>query len=160
MARPVIHTPMQRWAAKVQLPADPDGCWEWSGYRSKGYGRFWPGGKRVNYVRKNNDVFAYRWGYERFIGEVPDGLQLDHLCRNPGCVNPAHLEAVTPQVNMLRGKTLAAANAAKTHCHRGHELVGNNLLKGAPGRRACLECSRIRKRGYRQRDAISKGGAA
>lgn len=71
------------------------GCWLWTAYRNRdGYGRFRP--------YRRDQVMAHRYAYELMVGPIPDGLQLDHLCRNPGCVNPSHLEAVTERENLGR----------------------------------------------------------
>jgi hypothetical protein len=96
------------------------GCWVWQGARdAAGYGRM---------VFKGRQWTAYRWSYVRSKEAVAPGLQLDHLCRNRACCNPDHLEQVTPRVNNLRGEGLAAINARKTHCPRGHPLVPPNLV--------------------------------
>lgn len=91
---------------------------------------------------------AHRVAYEATVGPIPKGLQVDHLCRNRLCVNPSHLEAVTPAENKRRGFSPPAINARKTHCIHGHELAGANVYyrKDRPGRRQCRECERIRKR--------------
>lgn len=102
-------------------------CWEWVGTRSrKGYGRFSVNAKRVA---------AHRFAYEEFVGHIPDGLEIDHLCRNRSCVNPKHLEPVTHKENVLRSPVNPIAIAAsKTTCAEGHEL--------SPWRRGrrCLVC--------------------
>lgn len=141
-------TPLQRWCSKVELPADPEGCWEWRGYRLRNYGRFWPGGN-VGRRRLRYDIPAYRYGYERFVGPIPEGLHLDHLCRNPGCVNPDHLEAVTCKENLRRAPHAPSTiNEAKTHCVAGHPLSGDNLTINVQGSRVCKACSYQRKKRY------------
>ena len=85
------------------------GCWDWTGAKTKeGYGMIGAGGEG------NKRVLTHRAAYEMVNGPIPEGLQIDHLCRNTRCCNPAHLEAVTPEENNLR--------AVPTHCKRGHVL--------------------------------------
>src|SRR5437773_10375437 len=94
-------------------------CWLYLGVpQNKGYGHIC-----VNY----KPVLAHRFAWILMIGEIPDGLTLDHLCRRTMCVNPAHLEPVTHRVNVLRGIGRTAINARKTHCKWGHPLSGENL---------------------------------
>jgi len=123
----------------------PNGCWVWTGGLNPcGYGKI-----RVGVQTRG----AHRVSYEIAKGTVPNGLQLDHLCRNRRCVNPDHMEPVTQRENILRGISFAANNAKQTHCHRGHELAGANLEKShlRHGMRACILCCRIRDREYRRR---------
>jgi hypothetical protein len=106
-------------------------CWEWQGNRSLeyGYGRVGYGG-RVH--------LAHRLFYEALVGPIPEGLQLDHLCRNPPCVNPDHLEPVTMQENIRRGAPGAwEGRKRQTHCKNGHPFDG-----GTPGHRRCSICRR------------------
>ena len=93
-------------------------CWEWQGYLQRGYGEISINGENIK---------AHRASYEIFIGKIPDGLVIDHLCRNPRCVNPTHLEPVTLEENTKRGFWPPSVNSRKTHCIRGHELSGENL---------------------------------
>lgn len=108
---------------------EESGCWSWVGCVSRtGYGYLKPAGRKV---------IAHRWMYERTYGPIPDGLTIDHRCRNRGCVNPAHLEAVTQGENVLRGDAPPARNARKTHCPKGHTYT--NYRQG----RVCRTCSRV-----------------
>jgi len=94
------------------------GCWYWKGALTRGgYGTY---STVIDGVRRQ--VLVHRLAYELRNGRIGSGLQIDHLCRVRHCVNPKHMEPVTPRVNTLRGKTPAATNAAKTHCVRGHAL--------------------------------------
>lgn len=106
-------------------------CWEWTGcITNRGYGLF-QDGKKLRSV--------HRWSYERFIGQIPDGLTIDHLCRNRACVRPDHLEPVSARENVLRGIGISAENARKTECLRGHPLSGDNLYL-YQGKRHCRAC--------------------
>lgn len=108
-----------------------DECWIWTGGKTTGYGHFWALGKTYQ---------AHRILFTVICGPIPFGLTLDHLCKNHGCVNPRHLEAVTDQVNILRGDGPAAENARRTHCKIGHPLT-----RDVPGG-GCRICRRKRDR--------------
>lgn len=128
------------WARVVPM-MDDRGCWEWSGaLHPQGYTQFWVPGERI--PRK-----GHRASYEIHKGPIPDGLEIDHLCRNRGCVNPNHLEAVTHQVNMLRGETVAAFSARKTTCKMGHTFDWVNSYS----KRGCRTCHNARQRAYNTR---------
>ena len=116
-------------------------CWIWLGsMMTRGYGFIRTRGR---YNRKN--IMAHRFSYERFIGPIPHGLHLDHLCRVPLCVNPHHLEPVTCKENLYRGDLpeIWEALAIRTHCIRGHEYAGANLIISANGGRICRECKNL-----------------
>jgi hypothetical protein len=146
---------------------DDNGCWIWQGYRNPGgYGMF--GGLRRG--------LAHRFSYEHYVGPIPAGLQMDHLCNVPACVNPAHLEPVTRKENMRRAHErrernglylysgVAEANGTKTHCVNGHELTPENVYYEKSNKssalgpaRKCRACRARRRREYneRQRTPVS-----
>jgi hypothetical protein len=129
---------------------DASGCWVWTGALNKqGYGRF-----SVGNGPGSTQSLAYRIAYIWLVGPVPEGLQLDHLCRVPACVNPEHLEPVTPSVNVRRGIGPAAHNAVKMRCKRGHPFEGDNVIdisaRGRPGRK-CKACVRLHTRWYNEK---------
>ena len=120
------------------------GCWIWTACKTKfGYGWFQMG-------RQAGPRLAHRLAYESAVGPVPEGLTLDHLCRNRACVNPAHLEPVSRGTNVLRGVGFSAENARKTHCSSGHPYSGDNLDR-RPKSRRCRECHRIEERERQER---------
>jgi hypothetical protein len=92
-------------------------------------------------------LYVHRWMYENFVGPIPADLQLDHLCRNARCINPEHLEAVSPRENILRGQGPSAQAARRTHCPRGHELIGENLThRRNRTDRECRLCKNLLRR--------------
>lgn len=117
-----------------------DGCWLWTGGKNpNGYGRVFD--KGAGALRQ-----AHRLVYERLVGPIPEGLQLDHLCRVRNCVNPEHLEPVTARENTIRGDTGPGRNARKTHCMRGHEFTPENTRIRPNGSRMCRTCRALRRR--------------
>lgn len=138
--RLLAEFPERRFWSRVDKSGD---CWLWlGGYSGNGYGRFSP--------KRDKGVGAHRFAYESVVGPIPSGKEIDHLCRNRGCVNPAHLEVVTSKQNLLRGEGACAQNARKTHCPQGHPYDFANTLikidrKGRRGR-ACRACHRTRSR--------------
>lgn len=122
----------------ARYTVEPNGCWVWQRAKSQGYGYYKiPGEKRV--------VRAHRFMYEREVGPIPEGLTLDHLCRNRACVNPAHLEPVSRGENVLRGESPAAQHARATTCVNGHPFNdANTYIRPGRGTRECRACFRSR----------------
>lgn len=114
MMKPIEATPAlrDRLMAKVDRTGE---CWEWTGYRNpQGYGRL--------HIGADGPFLAHRVSYTVHVGPIPDGLDLDHLCRNPSCANPAHLEPVTRRENSLRGTSPSVVLHRDGKCKRGHDL--------------------------------------
>ena len=130
----MILTLQQRIEQKIH-PEPNSGCWIWLGTINPtgGYPQIWANGKTV---------YAHVLIYEMIKGPIPEGLQLDHLCRVRCCVNPHHLEPVTARENMNRGNPYFIRNRNKTHCIYGHEFTIANTIRGRGGRRECRECKR------------------
>lgn len=123
----------ERFFEKVDFSDD---CWTWTSWIStSGYGLITIKGKTVT---------AHRWAYETLVRPIPEGLVIDHLCRNRLCVNPDHLEPVTNRENIMRGEGVAARRAQQTHCMRGHEFTPENTYVYRDGRaRKCRACERV-----------------
>ncbi len=145
---------LRRFTAKIQID-EVNGCWVWTAAISgPGYAVLSVGGRAA---------LAHRVSYELFVGPIPLGLELDHLCRNTRCVNPDHLEPVTHRENMVRGEAgalIAATMRAKTHCPRGHSYSGANLYLAPRNdggvNRCCRECRRSQLRASRARQTTGR----
>ena len=135
-------TAEERFWPKVDASGD---CWEWTATRTKlGYGMF------ALYINpadtQTTGVCAHRFAYESLVGPIPEGLVLDHLCRNPGCVNPDHLQPVTQAENHRRGIRWTPQKLNRTTCKHGHTFEGDNVGRHKDGARYCRTCSRVRTR--------------
>lgn len=128
-----------------------NGCWVFQGATKEGYGVVGLGS------RGDGNALAHRLTYTHFIGEVPDGLDLDHLCRVRSCCNPWHLEPVTRWVNANRG--LRATGYRDSHCKNGHEYTPENTRMKS-GYRRCVVCLRSHQRAERQRRRDAQKEAA
>lgn len=138
-----MDAPLRHWRSAPEarfgekFAVDERGCWLWLGHTQKagGYGVFADkGGKQV---------LAHRWIYERLMGPIPEGKEIDHLCRVRRCVNPQHLEAVTRAENIRRGSA-PLFQISKTHCPQGHPYNRENTRINKAGGRVCRACTNAR----------------
>lgn len=133
----------QRFWTKIEV--QQNGCWDWLGSKWQGYGQIWVQGGLVK---------AHRYSYETYIGQISDGLEIDHLCQNPSCVNPFHLQPVTHLENLRRGNTryhLGNWQKGKTHCPQGHPYNEANTIMHANKThvsRQCRICNKLRCKEY------------
>lgn len=135
-AIPIVTT-SDRFLSKVERDPITE-CWNWAAAMSDtGYGSFFDGAKTVG---------AHVFSYRLHVRDIPDGLEIDHLCRNHRCVNPTHLQPVTRRVNVERGFGPSALNMRKTHCIHGHEFTAENTYTTRAGHRQCATCRTARNR--------------
>lgn len=142
-------TPIERFVRKIDFNSSSFGCWIWQGsfggfdqMPSHCYGRFW---------LNNKNGMAHRFSYEYFNNVIiMEGFHIDHLCKNPKCVNPNHLEMITKRENYRRADNPISIQSRKTHCLRGHILSGKNLYTARNGTRKCLKCIALRTEQFRK----------
>ncbi len=140
MAKKLI-TDRERFFRKIKKIEN--GCWVWQGAKTwGGYSQFKVGSRADDSRRL---IPTHRWAYEEFIGPIPKGLQIDHLCRNRACVNPDHLDVVTLRENVQRGQ-----EHTKLYCTNGHPLFGDNLYL-SKRQRHCRICQKRRLIEWRRR---------
>lgn len=167
LAQLVAAHEVSKWGARAPLEVrllrrvieSPEGCWTWTGATAaQGYGNIGVG--------NDQKAWIHRVAYELWVGPIPDGFQIDHLCHSVAdctgpcahrvCVNPRHLMAVLPRANNLRSGSPIGLNSRKTHCVRGHEFSAENTrvhyVKGRPNRQ-CRQCLLIREANRNRRTA-------
>ena len=141
---------MSRWPPLDErfwgsLKKSPSGCWNWTGYLCNGYGRVSVKGK---------PIYAHRYAYELLVAPIPDGLTIDHLCRNRACVNPDHLEPVTRWENTRRAGAIESAarnRRSSAQCVNGHDFSEDNTY-WHNGQRACVTCRRERSKLFHEKN--------
>lgn len=148
-----MPSPAERLRSHVRVD-EMSGCWIWTGARSgrgwdegRGYSAFYLYGRRIS---------GHRASYVIFKGEIPDGLTIDHLCRNTLCVNPDHLEAVTNAENIRRGDGWGGRNAKATSCPQGHPFDDVNTSIDSRGGRRCKACNRAAVARHRERQRVGR----
>lgn len=140
------RTLLERFEQKY-IPEPNSGCWFWVGSLTHdGYPRIKVAGKSIG---------GHRVSFELFKGPIAEGLEVDHRCNMPCCVNPDHLDAVTPLENFERCGNPLNLNRLKQACGRGHPFAGENLYVDASGKRGCQTCRREAKQRHRRKHAAA-----
>lgn len=140
-------SPLMRFDSKVYKQGI-DNCWIWNGTRTTlGYGVFSVDSKLI---------YVHRWAYEYFNKPIPENMTIDHICRNPSCVNPRHLEVVTQRINVQRGKT-GSLQIRKTHCPRGHPYDDTNTIIRRDDSRVCRICNKEYQRNWLKKRKLMHG---
>jgi hypothetical protein len=125
---------------RQKIVVSEQGCWLWeAGKKPGGYGVYTTGTRQTKKTWN-----AHIYAFEFFYGPVPDGLELDHLCRIRHCVNPEHLEAVTRKINLRRGNGFTGQKARQTACINGHPFTDANTYIRTNGTRCCRRCRNYR----------------
>lgn len=139
---------MEKFLAKVEKGV-PNECWPWLGTTNNGYGQVTMPGRQIS---------AHRLAYAAWIGPIPEGFEVHHICENKSCVNPAHLDSLPHKDHTRRHLTNPLTqNFLKTHCKRGHELTGYNVYPTKSGGRTCRECNNMRNREHYARTHPTTG---
>lgn len=142
---------LDRFIRRTEVDKE-SGCWLWTGPTLPGdYPR-----TKLSDNGVSCSVMVHRWMYEAQIGPIPEGLVVHHKCEKRLCINPAHLEAITTQENILRGNSLAARNARKTHCVRGHAYDEKNTHINRKGSRMCRRCAAEKMAERRGRERVAR----
>lgn len=139
------HVPAEiRFTKRIEIA--PDGCWLWTGsLRAHRYAAFMVDGKTVA---------AHRWSYERYVGPIPKGKQIDHMCGITRCVNPAHLRPLEPYENVR-----AYWREQRSTCRKGHSLTPENLVWRLGGTvRHCRICERGKQKRWRSAKRAASTG--
>lgn len=129
-------------------------CWVWTGASNHGYGVFYATPAREQPDGKQRLMPAHQFSYELHVRPVPDGFELDHLCRNHACVNPEHLDPVTHHENILRGVSPAAEHARRETCPEGHDY---DVIETRPNGRTSRRCSLCDNKNQRERPPCLSG---
>lgn len=134
------NTAIERFNQKYLLDGE---CWKWIGAHSRSY-------PTMSVKPYKRTIYAHRFAYEYFVGPIPEGLEIDHLCGVRDCVNPSHLEAVDRRTNILRSTNFAAVQAQITQCPRGHPYDEENTYMHR-GHRQCRVCRDAHRAAWRAR---------